>query len=127
MCLDTVKETGLNKSGAGWKAVFENGIEEACFTHRTINGGSRGMFEYPVIPVGKWIKATVVEIKMKDGSYQSGFHIFKSALGAGKFIKRISSRSNTRVIPVRYRGGHTKGSQGGYAVIVAKEMYVPND
>ena len=118
MCLSAITETGLNKSGSGWK-VFDIGeCGKPKFECYRLRGDLR-------VPVRRWVKAGGPrELTSRCGvKYRGGFHIFISRKDAGRWCMF----KDEKIIKVNYRGGHTTGKQGNLLVIVAKEMYVPND
>ncbi len=108
MCLNTIIETGLSKSGFGWK-VFEinskGGLHSQVFSKSVLR------------PRNRWLKANRTKIHLWQCWYFSGFHIFlyKSAAKKWGYTKNV--------VKVKYRKGHTLGNQEGI-VIVADEMLI---
>ena len=87
-------------------------------------GGLRFEFYGGWVITGKWLASSDATLGgMFSRSYDSGFHIFTHRWEADHW--RDSDKQE--VVKVMYRNGHTAGTNGGHDVIVAKEMYVPND
>ncbi len=108
MCLNTIIETGLNKSGFGWKV----------FTRKPKGGLYSQAFSKSVLrPRNRWLKANRTIIHLWQGWYFSGFHIFLYESAAKKW------GCTKNVVKVKYRKGHTLGKQEGI-VIVADEMLI---
>lgn len=108
MCLDTVTKTGLNKSGYGWKVFSER------------NGKLYGESQQirTVRPRNRWLKAIQRRLFAYDYRipYTSGFHVI---LERDKHWKRYGL-----LVKVKYRKGHTLGTQIDSNVIVADEMLI---
>ncbi len=108
MCLDRIIETGLNKSGFGWKV----------FTRKPKGGLHSQIFSKSVLrPRNRWLKANRTQIHLWRSCYFTGFHIFLHKSAAKKW------GHPKNVVKVKYRKGHTLGQQEGI-VIVADEMLI---
>lgn len=120
MCLETITETGLNKSGYGWKVfMIRNGklYSDNFFTENPKR-------------LNRWLKAKRVEIKVSGNKYSSGFHIFTKREDALLWQRGIHDDEGDSVIKqVEYRKAHTTGTQDGCFLldgdtIVADEMLI---
>ncbi len=113
MCLDTVTKINLDKSGVGWKVFVMRGDK--------VYGLYYGEKQARTINI--WLK----EKDFRDGGelqYPYGFHIYTSKGDAAKWVFALE---RGKVIRVKYRKGHTLGTQVDRGVIVAKEMLIlPN-
>lgn len=105
---------------------------------RIADSGSRGwkagdlLFEYyghlgrRKVTLNRWLTARESDLRIvhavKFISYTSGFHIY---------LKRPRSIHGSIVVKVRFRGGHTLGTnvqpygRRNLPTVVAREMYVP--
>jgi len=74
------------------------------------------------VPAAKWLTADVMPVMTHDGIYDSGFHCFPDPRAAaewvvyGQVIRRVKVRNIT-----------TRGTQDGLPVLVAQEMFVPEE
>ena len=105
MCLDSIEVTKPTPEGVGYK-VFDKGGHLL-----------RGEIIMGVRKTRTWLVA-----QSPFGSpfgYPLGFHIFTDL----EIAKRWAF-GNEVVRKVKYRKAHTRGFQGGRAVIVANEIYI---
>lgn len=118
MCLNTITETGLNKSGYGWKVfMVRNGklYGDIFFTNKPKR-------------LNRWLKAIRVRIKVFLNEYPSGFHIFIEKNTALSW-QRGTVGDNNVIRRVKYRKAHTTGTQSGSCflggnTIVADEILI---
>jgi hypothetical protein len=114
MCLYKITKTGLNRNGFGWKVLmsYDGYLYSELRRTETIR------------PRNRWLHARRTNL----GDYLSGFHIFL------KKKQAIMWKGYGIVLKVKYRKGHTIGSQsmwswsGGpgdtFNIIVADEMLI---
>ena len=122
MCLDKVKERGLNLEGIGYK-IF-----------RTINKGVVAQFKAtPVLATEKWLhesdyrEHSYKNRKKIDEIYLFGWHIYTSKKGAMGRLSCYQLWYPFVVRKVEYKQGHTVGTQDGYKVIVAKQIWIEKE
>ena len=112
MCLSTVKETYDNPS-----SLIQSGYKQFNGTGKnltfTINGKP--------VEFDKWLSADEGATKMKADDYNyytRGFHVYED---------ESDVKNKSGYILVYMRKVHTKGTQDGLSVVIAKEIYVPSD
>jgi hypothetical protein len=104
----------------GWKAFDHNYSRDLIFQWRYTPGLEDALDD--VVPMDKWLKATVTTIAITlDGklSYRAGFHVFPNRTAARAW-------SGSAIVKVRCRGVQTIGKQDGLDVFVCREMFVPS-
>src|SRR5208282_3838850 len=104
MCLSTVKETYDNPSSmiqSGWK-LFNGSGKNLNFTF----GGKQVEFD-------KWLTADEQIISADDrNKYTTGFHVYYDE-------QEVKNKPNCRLVYMR--NVHTKGTQDGLSILIAKE------
>lgn len=118
MCLDKLKDFKVKLDekgvGEGWK-VFNKGRYGGLYTE--LRGNDK------LLRKNKWLKEETYRFgrgTFCDGGYPYGFHVFLAISGAknwgGEVIKKVMFR---KIV--------AKGIQQDYRVIVAKEIFIPDD
>lgn len=110
MCLNIIEKENLDESGYGWKILRKKGDRLAS------------LYEYPpIIDIveNKWLTSKRgVNLEM----YRVGFHIYYNKNDAIKLINIIHSDCVLR--KVKFKEGHTKGSEAWRNVIVADRILI---
>jgi hypothetical protein len=127
MCLSTSTLLETPVEGVGYK----------CFQIR--HGNLYTMLQYTLVTRGEWLKNPWPKQDIgwhPTERYRSGFHVLDRRDEAYLYLAhewnfkdfpwRISSHQY-EIFPVRYKNGHTRGTQYGYHVIVADDIYILTD
>ena len=112
MCLNFIKNKDLNITGIGWKVLNER------------NGKLYGEFYHKTLPykLNRWEKATNEILRINSfQTYPSGFHIFVEKKDDERWCFSLTGQI---IKKVKYRKGHTLGSQTEDNIIVAEEMLI---
>lgn len=127
MCLDTATKLDPQQEGIGYK----------CF-QTDPGGGLRTMLNYFPVERGKWITNPDAGgmIRSWGVEYFSGFHILENCDEVLLYLGHEYSMHNYpwhisahrfEIFPVKYKAAHTRGTQYGFKVIVADEIYILTD
>ena len=110
MCLSTVKETYDNPS-----SLIQSG-------YKKFNGtGKKLTFRINSKPVefDKWLVADEAKLKADDYNYYTqGFHVYDDE-------SQVNNKNGYTLVYMR--NVHTKGTQTGISIVVAKELYIPSN
>ena len=119
MCLDTISTKVPKTKGLFWK-VFHNIAGELH---------SDCVDTVPVRRRGIWLKATPNKKNYSTSGdlYTLGFHGFTTEKEARQWCRLCGNYeyANVDIIEVKYRRGHSAGTQGKLNVIVADEILIP--
>lgn len=125
MCLYHIEGKPKKTKGKGWK-IFEytgyKSIYKGARTKKTTNAwiNERDFREDSLVTLGAM---------MSFKKYPPGFHIYahkKDAIDVYRYLGRVW-HIPIKLKQVKYRKAHTWGFEDGKKVIVADEMFIPED